>query len=354
MKQQAQDTWREGSGRLAPIGLLLHHRMARPSLLARWPGVAPRNVVASSSTGPAPILGPTPQRLSAMGPWLMAVCRQQTQPIWPSPMHWMVERPAPAIGDEMESDPRITQPVAEQRQFSPPTRTPLQLVLPRPGLHTPLALQGAMAVSPLATRKSAMQGPTPIGFVSRAAGGGLGSRSEPTASPRRVSHQVPGPVTWAAGSETGPERLVAVGPLPMAASLVGGRGVWPPLVLHHWTRVASTRLPMHARHVGPPSAAHVHPELSHRTPDRTPTRPEGGQTPDEPAGPRQFRSTVAREVALLVKEVTRVVEKRDRQIPAPPPQQAQPLLRPAPKLDAAEVFRLLERASRERAFRMGR
>ena len=374
---------------LVPIGLLLGRRMTRSWPLGRWPGLELRKVSASSGVAPDYVFRPTSRWLSAMVIWAVAMGRRQTQPTEaasPSPPFRTPKHPALGIGSEIEADPRAIQPFGLQRRPAPPTRTPHQIDLPRPGFNASLALRlgsgdvlslskgqalrWTLAVRPIASREPSTWGTTSTGLVSRAGGGGLEPRSGLAASPQPPrSRQTPDPapstelrtspstelrtrmqVSWrwpdrpfaqhapgtqepAVGTEADAESLTDAVSLPMARGPAGGRRAWIPLALH---------LPVRAT---PPQHG-----LVHRTPGVTVS--EEGRAPDHSASPGRFRSTVAREVALLVKEVTRVVEERVRPSTEPPPPRTQPPP-PAPKLDPAEVFRLAQREYQERAFRMG-
>jgi hypothetical protein len=131
----------------------------------------------------------------------------------------------------------------------------------------------------------------------------------------------------------------------MAGSLPGRARAWGPLAFH---------LPARTGRNGDRPAAVDSSELVDRRPSAALVEPEAGRGAEQPASPGRFRSTVAREVAWLVREVTRVIEERGRPAPEPPRRPAQLPPAPAPRLDAAEVFRLAQREHRERAFRMGR
>ena len=365
---------------LVPIGFLLSRRMARPWPLARWLSLGPRKVNAPSGVAPDYVFRPTSRWLSAVVMWTVAMGRRQTQPteatLSSSPLR-TPERPAPAIGDGTEAGPRAIQSFGLQRRPAPPARAPLQLDLPRLRLNAPLALRLSsgdvlslskgqalsrmLTVRPITNREPAAQRPTSTRPAPRAADSDLKPWSEPTAiqQDRRRQGRAPGitgkPLSAEAlvsgpaspqrpesrrtfGSLTQSPRTWPGHPLaqhaPGAQEPAGGWRAWIPLALH---------LPVRAT---PPQHG-----LVHRTPGVMVS--EEGRARDHAANPGRFRPTVAREVALLVKEVTRVVEERVRPAPEPPPRQAQPLPPPAPQLDPAEVFRLAQREYRERAFRMG-
>jgi hypothetical protein len=164
----------------------------------------------------------------------------------------------------------------------------------------------------------------------------------PGRAPARQASGVQKPAT---GTEAGVERAIVAGDPPMAGSLSGRARVWGPLAFH---------LPARAARNGDRPAAVVSPELVDRRPSAALVESEADGGSEQPASPGRFRSSVAREVALLVREVTRVVEDRGRLAPEPPRRPAQLSPAPVPRLDAAEVFRLAQHEHRERAFRMGR
>lgn len=80
-------------------------------------------------------------------------------------------------------------------------------------------------------------------------------------------------------------------------------------------------------------------------------RPRSESVPDI-AGPVRFRASAARELALAVQEVSRIVAERSPATLLPAPRDAPPAQ--PEKLERGDIFGLAQREQRERAFRMGR
>ena len=164
-------------------------------------------------------------------------------------------------------------------------------------------------------------------------------------SNRRFDQREFGSKEHVSGHVTGPVPLLRSGSLKTRTNLAKSRSSWTPMAFKHWVWTAGiepqTAVPTQFRSIDWMQTAQ-------------PLVSEASVKPNQPTQPRRFRSTLAREMALLVKEISRIVEGRIRQITGLPTQSAKSKPLTFPKIDSAEVFRLAHREYRERAFRVGR
>lgn len=403
-----------------PIGFLLSRRMLRASAMRGRPvalAIRPRLAAASSEAGSSHLFGPTPGWFGALLAWLWSTVRpaapsqvagrspaagRSTESASSLPVSQASRSAVPAADDLAEVSLAAYQPVRSLGHPTQPPGPPLRLELPRPQPGLPLSLRWPA----LAQRDTAADARRAVPGVTREvsdrerqpwaplvpllplhrslpAGRETGLQAEQGARPEAASKLHPeervvlpqedmadvgesplcAHVRRPRDGVPGPERGEALSQAIERFAFPGPARKPLPELSRQW---AATGLPEDGpgRPVEAGSNAPHLPESEagvwRASPLAATRRPVGRDAAEHdlelPGDPGQFRSA-ARDVTLLVSEVTRIVQENlraeERMRPVPPaPQRAQP---PAtPQIDPAEMFRLAQRESRERAFRMGR